>query len=84
LNEQLVSGAESTIKSAETELATLKEISREGQTSGRMAYLFKKMTAANEKILELEKATASLKQVLGEKEEIVEDEGNKRRWWVFG
>jgi len=83
LNEQLVSSSESTIKSAETELATLKEISpKSGQTGGRLAYLYKKVAAASEKITQLEQANAELKKVLGEKEKAAEDPGRESKgWW---
>ncbi|EIW85363.1 hypothetical protein CONPUDRAFT_135128 [Coniophora puteana RWD-64-598 SS2] len=72
-NDKLISSQESTIRSCESELATLKEISsterasfwgRRKASSERRDYLFKKIAAAQTKIQELDKRTAELKKVL--------------------
>jgi hypothetical protein len=70
-NEKIISGAESTIKSCEQELATLKEIGMDrswwgGKTgsSARAAYLFDKVLAAVSKVEALEKQNSELKKML--------------------
>ncbi|KIJ34602.1 hypothetical protein M422DRAFT_70117 [Sphaerobolus stellatus SS14] len=83
LNEQLAAGAESSIKAAEAELATLWEISPKGQAGGRREYLFNKLAGASDKIQQLEGKNAELKKVLGERD-VADDERSKRWWWVFG
>jgi hypothetical protein len=72
-NEKIITGSESTVRSCEEELVTLKEIGSESSSSWwgsksatrvRAKYLFDKMLAAELKIEDLEKRNVELKKVL--------------------
>jgi hypothetical protein len=69
-NEKIIANAESTLKTCEEELMTLKEIGlesswwRRSATSRRAAYLADKMLAAEKKIEALVKRNMDLKKVL--------------------
>lgn len=73
LNEKLISSAESTVRTCESELSTLQDLSkaersfwwfRRRVTSERKEYLLKKMRSAQIKIQTLEKRNVELKRVL--------------------
>jgi hypothetical protein len=72
-NEKIITTSESTVRSCEQELVTLKDIGSESSSSwwrgksatrARMNYLFDKMLAAEMKIEVLERRNAELKKVL--------------------
>ncbi|KAG1759396.1 RNA12 protein-domain-containing protein [Suillus occidentalis] len=73
LNEKLISSAESTVRTCESELSILQDLSRAERsfwwfrrrvTSERKEYLLKKMRSAQIKIQTLEKRNSELKRVL--------------------
>lgn len=73
LNEKILSSAESTVRTCESELSTLQDLSkaersfwwfRRRATSERKEYLLKKMRSAQTKIQTLEKRNVELKRVL--------------------
>ncbi|KAG2115212.1 RNA12 protein-domain-containing protein [Suillus discolor] len=73
LNDKVISSAESTVRTCESELSTLQDLSktersfwwfRRRATSERREYLLKKMRSAQTKIQTLEKRNAELKRVL--------------------
>lgn len=87
LNEQLIAGAASSIKTAESELVTLRDIAhtKPGRAvAHRMQYLLDKMEGASIKITMLENENSRLIKVLQEQEEKGEEERAKRPWWMFG
>lgn len=88
-NELLISGLESKIKSAESELVMIRDIlsgperyhSAVSRVTTRASYLTNKMLEAQQKVVKLEKENAGLKKVLdGEPEEKMH---NKPRGWPF-
>lgn len=89
-NELLISGAESVIKSAESELVTLKDIvsgawahmSGAKKANYRARYLADKMQEALVKVERLEKANVELKKVLASGEDV--EKSKSKGWWVFG
>ncbi|KAG1842665.1 RNA12 protein-domain-containing protein [Suillus subalutaceus] len=73
LNEKIISSAETTVRTCESELSTLQDLSkaertfwwfRRRATSERKEYLLKKMRSAQTKVQTLEKRNVELKRVL--------------------
>ena len=91
-NELLISEAESTIKSAESELVILKDIvsgswdhsSGTKKVNYRARYLTDKMQNTMERVERLEKENAVLKKALEEERDAEEERQAKSKWWVFG
>jgi hypothetical protein len=91
-NELLISGAESVIKSAESELVMLKDIvsgswdhgSGTKRANYRARYLIDKMQDALKKVERLERVNIRLKKVLESDEDEEEESQAKSKWWVFG
>ncbi|KAG1819493.1 RNA12 protein-domain-containing protein [Suillus subaureus] len=76
LNEKIISSAENTVRTCESELSTLQDLSkgehsfwwfRRRATSERKEYLLKKMRSAQTKIQTLEKRNVELKRVLAKR-----------------
>ncbi|KAF8519313.1 RNA12 protein-domain-containing protein [Hysterangium stoloniferum] len=86
-NELIISGAESTIKSAEAELVMLKDISiKSKKLDVRVNDLTTKLQDASRKIGTLENRNRRLKDELSVNEESKKDEEKQatKRWWLFG